>query len=380
MNQGMDDGILWSIVQNDENKMKILYVITGLGLGGAEKIVCDLADQMVLKGHEVKIAYLTGDKLVIPKSPNVEVIYLALNGIKSFIPASSQYRNILRSFRPDVVHAHMVHANIFVRLNRIHQKIPKLICTAHNSNEGGKIRMLAYKYTNLLSDINTNVSEDASQALIDKGAFTKDNLMTVYNGIDLNKFNINKAQNNFISVEQNIIKCISVGRFNEQKDYPNLLNAIALLDKKSKIPVKFQIAGDGTLRSEIESLIDKLSLDECVVLLGNRKDIPQLLNNSKFFILSSKHEGLPTVVIEAMACGCFVIATDCGGTAEIMGDTGILVPPQDSQALAQAMQQALSLTDEQIEVNNKRARKRIEELFSLEKSVEKWLEIYEAKQ
>ena len=55
--------------------MKILYVITGLGLGGAEKVVCDLADQMVLKGHEVKITYLTGDKLVIPRYPNVEIIY-----------------------------------------------------------------------------------------------------------------------------------------------------------------------------------------------------------------------------------------------------------------------------------------------------------------
>lgn len=94
--------------------------------------------------------------------------------------------------------------------------------------------------------------------------------------------------------------------------------------------------------------------------------------------MSSKYEGLPTVVIEAMASGTFVIATDCGGTAEIMGDTGILVPPQDAQALAQAMQQALSLTNEQIEVSNKRARKRIEELFSLEKSVEKWLKIYTA--
>ena len=357
--------------------MKILYVITGLGLGGAEKVVCDLADQMILKGHEVKIAYLTGDRLVIPKSPNVEIIYLALNGIKSFIPASSQYRNLLKSFRPDVVHAHMVHANIFARLNRINQKFPKLICTAHNSNEGGKIRMLAYKYTTPLSDINTNVSKEASQALIDKGAFTKDNLITVYNGIDLDKFSIGKTSNDIVSIDKDFINCISVGRFNEQKDYPNLLEAIALLNIKSKIPVKFQIAGDGALRSELESLIDKLSLHDYVDLLGNRKDIPQLLNHSKFFILSSKHEGLPTVVIEAMACGCFVIATDCGGTAEIMGDTGILVPPQDSQALASAIQKALSLSDEQITQHNIKARKRIEEFFSLEKSVEKWLEIYE---
>lgn len=65
--------------------------------------------------------------------------------------------------------------------------------------------------------------------------------------------------------------------------------------------------------------------------------------------------------------GTFVIATDCGGTAEIMGDTGILVPPQDSHALTHAMQQALSLTDEQISSNNIRARKRIEELFFIRK-------------
>lgn len=359
--------------------MKILYVITSLGLGGAEKVVCDLADQMLLKGHEVKIVYLTGDKLVIPKSSNVEIIYLALNGIKSFIPASIRYRNLVRDFRPDIVHAHMVHANIFARLNRINQRIPKLICTAHNSNEGSKIRMLAYRYTNSLSDINTNVSEEASQTLIDKGAFTKDDLITIYNGIDLNKFNVDKIKNNFDSIEQNFINFISIGRFNEQKDYPNLLTAISYLDKELEVPVKFQIAGDGVLRLELEHLINKLNLTTHVKLLGNRQDIPELLNNSKFFVLSSKHEGLPTVVIEAMASGCFVIATNCGGTAEIMGDTGILVPPQDSQELAKAIQQALSLNNKQIEANNQRARQRIEQLFSLEKSVEKWLQIYEAK-
>lgn len=358
-------------------KMKILYVITGLGLGGAEKVVCDLADQMVLKGHIVKIAYLTGEAIVTPKSQEIEIIYLGLINFKSLIKASVKYQRLINAFQPDIVHAHMVHANIFARINRLSHEIPKLICTAHNSNEGGKIRMLAYKYTTSLSDINTNVSKEASRALIDKGAFTEDNLITVYNGIDLDKFNVDKTNNDVISMDKNFVSCISIGRFNEQKDYPNLLEAIALLDKKSKIPVKFQIAGDGTLRSEIESLIDKLSLDDYVVLLGNRKDIPELLNHSKFFILSSKHEGLPTVVVEAMACRCFVIATDCGGTAEIMGDTGILIPPQDSQALAAAIQKALLLSDEEIAQNNIKARKRIEELFSLEKSVEKWLEIYE---
>lgn len=357
--------------------MKILYVITGLGLGGAEKVVCDLADQMVERGHKVKIAYLTGDILVNPNSKDVEVIYLGLNSFASFISASLKYKQLIKIFEPDIVHAHMVHANIFARLNRINNNVPKLICTAHNSNEGGKIRMLAYKYTNVLSDINTNVSKEASKALIDKGAFTKNNLINVYNGIDLNKFNISNISKDNIYLGHNNIDCISIGRFSEQKDYPNLLNAIALLDAKLELPVKFRIAGDGELRLEIENLISKLKIESIVELLGKREDIPQLLNNSKFFILSSKHEGLPTVVIEAMACGAFVIATNSGGVAEVMGDTGILVPPQDSQALAAAIQKALLLSDDKIAENNKKARKRIEELFSLEKSVEKWLEIYE---
>ena len=168
--------------------MKILYIITGLGLGGAEKVVADLADQMVLRGHKVKIAYLKGDVLVKPDSKSVELIYLGLESGKSFISASQKYRQLIKQYQPDVVHAHMVHANVFARLNRIGCAVPRLICTAHNSNEGGNIRMLAYRYTNWLSDFNSNVSQEAVQVFIDKGAFTDKNLIPIYNGIDLNKF------------------------------------------------------------------------------------------------------------------------------------------------------------------------------------------------
>uniref|UniRef100_UPI002617F138 glycosyltransferase n=1 Tax=Clostridium sp. TaxID=1506 RepID=UPI002617F138 len=93
--------------------MKILYVITGLSLGGAERVVADLADQMTLLGHNVKIAYLTGDVLVQFASSDVEIIALHLNSVKDFLPASKKYQRLIKSFSPDVVHAHMVHANLF---------------------------------------------------------------------------------------------------------------------------------------------------------------------------------------------------------------------------------------------------------------------------
>lgn len=354
--------------------MKILYVITGLGLGGAEKVVCDLADQMILKGHDVKIVYLTGSVLVKPVSSRVELLALHLNSASNIFGASRKYKKIIRDFSPDVIHSHMIHANIFARLNHLSFKYIRLICTAHNSNEGGRVRMLAYKLTNFLSNLNTNVSQEASESLISKGAFNKNNLITVYNGIDLNKFNFfNKDKNS------NELSFLSVGRFNKQKDYPNLFQAISILKNTIDKEVKFYIAGEGELRPQLEQLIVDLGISDCVVFLGKRSDIPTLLNKADYFILSSRHEGLPTVVIEAMACGTFVIATDCGGSAEIMGDTGLLVPPQDSKALAEAIKQAVSKTPLEIQENNFKARQRVEKLFSLEKSVQNWLNLYEQK-
>lgn len=352
--------------------MKVLYVITGLGVGGAEKVVTELADQMILKGHDVKIVYLTGSVLVKPVSSRVELLALHLNSASNIFDASRKYKKIIRDFSPDVIHSHMIHANIFARLNHLSFKYIRLICTAHNSNEGGRLRMLAYKLTNFLSNLNTNVSQEASESLISKGAFNKNNLITVYNGIDLNKFNFfNKDKNS------NELNFLSVGRFNKQKDYPNLFQAISILKNTINKEVKFYIAGDGELRPQLEQLIVDLGISDCVVLLGKRSDIPNLLNKADYFVLSSRHEGLPTVVIEAMACGTFVIATDCGGSAEIMGDTGILVPPQNSEALAEAIKQAVNKTPLDIQENNLKARQRVEELFSLEKSVQNWLKLYE---
>lgn len=356
--------------------MNILYLITGLGVGGAEKVVADLADQMHALGHDVKIAYLTGDVQIKPASTDVEIIALHLNSAKDFLTASRKYQKLVRSFRPDVVHAHMVHANIFTRLNRALCPVPKLICTAHSSNEGGKARMLAYRLTNHFSDINTNVSQEATQAMINKGAFTKSNVVTVYNGIDLNKFKSNPKS---ISQEQSTLNLIALGRFTDAKDYPNLINAFAILKKNNNRAIKLTIVGDGELRPQIESLIKELNLDKDITLLGRRSDIPELLSQADLFVLTSKHEGLPTVVIEAMACECYVVATDCGGSAEILGNTGRLVPIQDSQALADALQNAIALSSKDRTQNNKKARARVEEFFSLETSVKKWLALYEAK-
>ena len=356
--------------------MRILYVITGLGLGGAEKVVIDIAEQMNNLGHDVKIAYLAGKVVVRPQSNSIQLIPLGLDSFVDFYKASKQYHNLLKHFQPDVIHAHMVHANIFTRLNRIISHNYKLISTAHSNNEGGQTRMVAYRLTHYLSDVTTNVSNKASQEFVKRHAVPANGIVTVYNGIDLKKFTYTPT----IDKLKDKITYIAVGRFHDAKDYPNLLNAfLELKNKQLHREMELLIVGqtDDVIYPKLQEFIIKNNLQSAVKILGKKDNIPELLSHANCFILPSKYEGFGLVVAEAMASGTFVIATDCGGTAEIMGDTGILVPPQDSHALAHAMQQALSLTDEQISSNNIRARKRIEELFSLEKSVEKWLEIYE---
>lgn len=355
--------------------MKILYVITGLGGGGAEKVVADLADQMFLKGHQVKICYLTGEVVVKPQSEKIEIIGLGLNSLGGLLEACRYYRKLIKRYQPDVVHAHMIHANIFTRLNRIGCDIPRLLCTAHSSNEGGKIRMLAYRLTNFLSDFNSNVSNEAKKSLVSKGAFAEEQLETVYNGIDLNKFKkiSSKQENN----SDDVVKILAVGRLSMPKDYPNLLNAIKILKNKTNKKFHLKIAGDGELRLTIEKMIDNLGLNDVVSLLGRRSDIPFLLNQADIFVLASEFEGLPTVVLEAIACECYVVATDCGGTSEIMGDTGQLVPTKNSPALALALEKTIELMSIERQDNNIKARTRIEKNFSLEASVNTWLRHYE---
>lgn len=353
--------------------MRILYVITGLGGGGAEKVVADLADQMIVLGHEVKIAYLKGDIIVKPVSEKVDLIYLGFENLYTAFFASKKYRNLILEYKPDVVHSHMVHANIFARLNRIFEKTPKLICTAHSSNEGGYMRMLAYRITNNIADVNTNVSASARNDFIEKKAFNENSIF-VYNGINLNRFkNIENQEDNKIEA----IKLIAVGRLNVSKDYPNLLKAIKIIKNKGYSNFSLSIVGDGEEKNNIINLINNYGLQDHVSLLGRRDDIPELMSNSDIFILSSSFEGFGLVVAEAMACNTFVIGTDCGGVKEVMGGTGVLVQPKDSVALAQALIQVFNMSENDIALNNLKACKHVRQNFDLNKIISEWLKLYE---
>lgn len=355
--------------------MKILYVITGLGQGGAERVVCDLADKMFEKGHHVKIAYLTGEVLMQPSNREVELLSIGLTNSSTLPKAYFALSKIVRDFEPDIIHTHMVHANILTRLVRLVTPMSKLICTAHNSNEGGVVRTFSYRVTDRLANLTTNVSHTAVAAFEAAHAVPKNSMLTVYNGVDFTNFVYSSGAKETIVKELNLpfnAKIIlAVGRFNAQKNYFNLLNAISIVKKQLNMPFVLLVAGDGELRGEIEQLIDTLNINDNVILLGRRNDVPILTSACDLFVLSSDYEGLPTVLIEALACQAQVVATDVSGVHEIIDTYGKIVPIRNPIALANAIEDSLQDISKNISGCN-----HVKSKFDLELISNEWLKIY----
>lgn len=361
--------------------MRILFVITGLGLGGAEKVVITLANALHQQGHNIKIAYLKAP-VVLKPLPEIELIDLKFNRLFSLFDSAQKLKQCIEAFKPDVVHAHLFHACIFMRVFRLYCDFPYLVCTAHSKNVGGNLRKIIYALTNHWSNVNTNVSVEATEHFIQMGAFSRPNSQAVTNGIDTELFKFNSdsrliLRDHFQISPQSCV-LMAVGRFNEAKDYPNLIHTFALLKQQNQ-NICLYIVGDGELRSEIENLIATLGLQENIILLGVRSDLPDLLSMADIFVLSSAWEGFGLVVAEAMSCERVVVATHCGGVEEVLHDDTWLVQPKNTPQLAEKLQQALDLNGIQKQNIGEKNRKRVVQYYSVDGMVRQWLKIYEKK-
>lgn len=362
--------------------MRIALLITSLGVAGAERLVVDLADRFASLGHSVLVIYLTGNAEVLPLHPGVAVLGAGMTrSPTSLLKALLAVRRAVRSFKPDVVNSHLVHASLFARLLRMTMRTPKLVSSAHNMDEGGgRARMLAYRMSDWLVDISTNVSDEAVAAFVSRGAVKPGRMVTIHNGIDVQKFRFmpqarDELRRTLGCVDGKLL--LAVGRFHELKDYPNLIRAFAAI-RDRRTGVKLAIAGDGPLRGEVEAMANSLGVMDDVCLLGVRHDVAELMSACDVFVLSSASEGFGLVVAEAMACERIVVATDCGGVREVVGHAGLLVPPQDSEKLASAILSAVDLDPATASVIGQNARQRVETLYSLDNAAQKWLALYGA--
>ncbi|HIF9502927.1 TPA: glycosyltransferase [Photobacterium damselae] len=368
-------------------KNKICFITTGLGMGGAERQICDLSDELYALNNEVLIISLTGNSVVKPHNTKIEIAELNMNKSPlGLIKALCKCRRILKRFNPDVVHSHMIHANIFTRILRLFARIPTLVCTAHSTNEGGKGRMLAYRYTNFLADINTNVSNEAVEVFVDEGAMKPGQMIVVNNGLNDKRFifsdQARAEKRQLLNISDDTFLYLAIGRLDEPKDYPNMLNAMRIvadeaINRGKKI--KLAIIGQGYLELKLKQLTIDLGLNDYIIFIGMQRDVECWLSAADCFVLSSEYEGFGLVVAEALLTERLVVATDCGGVKEVVGEYGYLVPPQNSEKLAHAMLKISNLSNDEKRILAKKGRDRIIENYSIRAIAKRWLKIYQSK-
>lgn len=331
--------------------MNILYVITGLQIGGAEMVTVNIANEMYHRGHKVSILFLTGNNKVAHLiDENIAVIG---GGMKknpcSFLRTLSLALDYVKDFHPDIVHSQMFHANLFSRVLHLLKRSFVLITTEHNKYVGSRLRMFLYKITDRLSDANTNVSKEATDHFIRQGAFSSKKSFTVYNGIFLDKFKRNVLNGNKIRNQYGISSAdflfINVGRLTEAKDQLNLIKAFSLLCSKYAY-AKLLIVGEGELRSVLEESIKVEDMGNNIFLVGAHSNIEDYYSAADCFVLSSAWEGLPMAIIEAKAASLPVISTIAG--QEIV-DADYVVPIKQPHELMCKMEALLLMNPEQIQ-------------------------------
>jgi glycosyltransferase involved in cell wall biosynthesis len=320
--------------------MRILHIISSFSAGGAEVYVRDLSAQMVSAGHDVCVAYVS-DATSLGRSVDFEEdfkAYLSMNGVVFFEIGhvcrrrmwcgARQLRKVVDDFKPDVIHSHLYYGLMFKILSLL--RVPTVY--THHSSCLGKGRYL-YPFFRKMGIRFIGISKDCSRILSSAGA---DNVVTIYNGVSRERLILKQEY----SVSKIPIKIISVGSLMRPKNHSLLLTSFAeLLTERPDLRTKLllQIAGEGVLKNEIQRQIECDGLSESVVLLGNRKDVPELLHDADLFVMSSDWEGLPIALLEAMMTGLPVVVTDVGGCRDVVEgcNAGFVVAPGSVDLLSE---------------------------------------------
>ncbi|GGL09622.1 glycosyltransferase [Deinococcus radiotolerans] len=362
----------------------LALLVTSLSYGGAQTQVVELARRFRARGWRVTLLSMLPPEAFEEdlRRSGIEVVSLNMRRGVPSVRAWWQLVRWLRRERPSTLHSHMVHANLLARLARRPGRVGQLICTAHNIIEGGRTRELAYRLTDPWCDLTTNVSRAATQRYVQVGAVPAGQILYVPNGVDPATFRPDPRRRHETRAALKLggaFTWLAVGRFEDAKDYPNLLRAFAQVQAGAP-GAQLLLVGDGPTRPAAQAQVRDLGLNAHVQFLGLRGDVPALMNAADGYVLSSRWEGLPMVLLEALASGLPIVTTDVGGTRELVRPGGgLLVPPMDSGALARAMLHLMTLPAEQRARWSEQGLHLMQEEYAIDEVVRTWEGLYESR-
>lgn len=371
--------------------MNILFVITGFDHAGAENQVLELCRELRARHCRIRLVTMIAPTAYLRELGELGVEVHSL-GMSKGIPdprAILGLARLIRRERPDVVHSHLVHANLLARVTRLFVRMPVLICTAHNIREGGWLREWLYRLTDPLCDVLTNVSREAVRSYTERRIAPARKIRLMENGIDFGRFLIGEPWERE-AVRAGLGVCrdeagheafvwLAVGRLVPAKDYPLLLRAFAAARQSGCPASRLWIVGIGPERARVEQEAAALGLADSVVFLGIRQDIPRLMAAADGYVMSSRWEGLPIVLLEACAARLPIVATAVGGNAEVVldGKNGYVVPPMEEGKLAAAMERVMALSPEKRRRLGQHGREHGEAHYAMSRVAERWVALYE---
>ncbi|ASC68827.1 glycosyl transferase [Achromobacter denitrificans] len=372
--------------------MRVLHVITGLGQGGAESVLFRLATYPEA-GVEHTVISLTdegiyGERL---RAAGVAVRALGMKRGRVTLGGFMELRRLIADARPDAVQTWMYHADLIGGLAARLAGVRAIAWGIRNSGEhlerSSRSARLVLRACALLSGRVPKAivcaAQKAAQRHADKG-YRRDRLVVISNGYDLSRYTPDAAARARARAEWGVvgdapvIGCVA--RWDPLKDHANLLRAVAALVRDGRdAGLRCVLIGRGMTADnpELGALIDRLGLRERLVLAGPSDDVPAAMNGLDLHVLSSCAEGFPNVVAEAMACGVYCVVTDVGDAAYIVGDTGVVVPAEQAEALARGIETALrEVAARGRERAGEPARARVLEHFDLARMVQSYIAVW----
>lgn len=335
---------------------RIAIYVPSLRGGGAERVMTILANGFTVRGFAVDLVLAKAEGPYLREvSEAVRVVDLGASRVLASLPRLIRY---LRRERPEAMLSALNHANVMALWAQQWARVPtrlvvsehNTLSVAHDAVRKQRARLMpwlmrhTYPWAAGVVAVSAGVADDLAEAI----ALPRDRITVVYNPVVTDAL-IGQSREAFSHSwlapgEPPVI--LAVGRLTLQKDFSMLIRAFARL--RAKRSVRLVILGEGELRNALEALVAELGLTADVALPGFMDNPFAWMRGSALFVLSSAWEGLPTVLIEAMACGTPVVSTDCpSGPAEILekGRWGRLVPVGDAEALAVAMAATLDETE-----------------------------------
>lgn len=359
---------------------RVVLLTTGLGKGGAETQLVRLSLYLIGRGWRVRVISLlrAGEFANELRDAGAEVT--SLGGERTRPDPLMVFRlvRLLARDRPDILVTFMYHANVIGRIAGRLARVPAIVGSIRNEKFGGWLRDRMERWTEWLSDATTTNSALAASSLLERGVVARKRLWVIPNGIPTENFAARlhqdrEALRRSLGVATDQFLWLAVGSLEDQKDYPTLFEAFGSVSRG--IPTsRLRVAGEGSRREPLEALRRSLNLEERVRLIGSRADIPALLQAADGYVLSSAWEGMPNAVMEALAAARPVVATRVGGVAELVEDgvSGLLVPPRDPEALAEAMTRMMQLEPGEREAMGRAGRHHIAREYGVERVMETW--------